>query len=71
MAELLIYVPKITQRVNYTFQLFFDSLICTSYTITADESAFKEYKGPKLNYSSSSFANHSLQIIPCGYAKWK
>jgi len=66
MAELLIYTPKVTQRVNYIFQLFFDSLVKTPFTITSDEAAFKAFTGPKLNYSSTSFSNDSLQITPCG-----
>lgn len=66
MAELLIYTPKITPRVSYIFQLFFDSLIRTSYTITNDEATFNTYGGPKLNYSATSFSNTKLQIIPFG-----
>jgi hypothetical protein len=66
MAELLIYTPKITQRVNYIFQLFFNSLIRTPFTITTDEGAFKTYAGPKLNYSNTAFSTNELQIIPCG-----
>ena len=66
MVELLIYTPKITRRVNYIFQLFFDSLIRVSYTITSDEATFKMYDGPKLNYSGTSFPNTKLQIMPFG-----
>ncbi|HTA27131.1 MAG TPA: hypothetical protein VK809_05050, partial [Bacteroidia bacterium] len=66
MPELLIYTPNVTSRVNYIFQLFFDSLIKTSYTLTPDEAAFRVYNGPKLNYSNTSFPNEILQIIPYG-----
>jgi len=66
MTGLLIYTPEITPRVNYIFQLFFDSLIKTSYSITSDETAFKSYTGPKLNYSSTTFSSGELQIIPFG-----
>jgi hypothetical protein len=66
MQELLIYTPQITPRVTYTFQLFFDSIIRTPYSITTDEEAFRAYTGPKLNYSSTEFPNHNLQIIPYG-----
>jgi hypothetical protein len=64
MAELLVYTPTVTQRVNYIFQLFFGSLIKTQFRITTDETAFKAYTGPKLNYSSGISANDDLQIIP-------
>ncbi len=66
MPELLIYTAHATPRVNYIFQLFFDSLIKTSYRITSDEEAFKAYNGPKLNYSDTIFSNDALQIGPCG-----
>ncbi len=63
---LLIYTPKVTQRVNYIFQLFFDSLIKTHYTITSDEGAFIAYAGQKINYSTNQFSPDELQIIPNG-----
>ena len=66
MEKLLIYTPQITQRVNYIFQLFFDSLIPTAYTVTSDERAFRGYNGPKLNYSATSFPDNKLQVIPGG-----
>ncbi len=66
MSGLLIYTPKVTQRVHYIFQLFFDSLIKTPFTITSDEAAFKAYSGAKLNYSSSLFPTDILQIAPWG-----
>lgn len=64
--ELLIYTPKITPRVNYIFQLFFDSLIKTPYKLSADEGKYKQWTGPKLNYSLNSFAPDELHIIPSG-----
>jgi len=64
--ELLIYTPRVTQRVTYIFQLFFDSLIRTSYSVTMDEVVFNTYTGPKLNYSATSIANAKVQIIPAG-----
>lgn len=66
MQELLIYTPKVTQRINYIFQLFFDFLIHIPFTITSDEAAFKAYNGAKLNYSSTVFSKDILQITPCG-----
>jgi hypothetical protein len=66
VPELLIYTPNITQRVTYIFQLFFDSLIRTPYSITSDEAAFEAYDGPKLNYSATNFPDGKLQIAPFG-----
>ena len=66
MPGLLIYTPKVTQRVNYIFQLFFDSIIKTHFTITSDEAAFKAYTGQKINYSANQFLPDELQVVPCG-----
>jgi hypothetical protein len=66
MSGLLIYTPNVTPRINYIFQLFFDSLIRTPFTITSDEVAFKAFNGPKLNYSPTLFLNDKLHIYPYG-----
>ncbi|HTB33182.1 MAG TPA: polysaccharide deacetylase family protein [Bacteroidia bacterium] len=66
MPRLLIYTPKVTRRVDYIFQLFFDTLIKTPFSITSDEGAFRQYTGPKINYSTISFSEKDLQITPCG-----
>src|SRR6202012_420388 len=66
MQKLLLYTPHVTERIKYTFQLFFDSLIRTPYLITTDEAAYVSYHGPKLNYSGKNFAIDKLHILPCG-----
>lgn len=66
MTGLLIYTPQITQRVAYIFQLFFDSLIRTPYSITTDEAVFNAYTGPKLNYSVTSISDAKVHIVPGG-----
>jgi len=48
---MLIYIPKITNRIKYIFHLIFNNLLKIDYNLTEDLVFFKDYKGPKLNYS--------------------
>ncbi len=48
---MLIYIPKITNRIKYIFHLIFNNLLKIDYDLTEDLVFFKDYKGPKLNYS--------------------
>ena len=48
---MLIYIPKITNRIKYIFHLIFNNLLKIVYDLTEDLVFFKDYKGPKLNYS--------------------
>lgn len=64
--ELLIYTPQVTPRVTYIFQLFFGSLIQTSYSVTIDEASFRAYTGPKFNYSAVPIPDAKVHIVPCG-----
>lgn len=62
MSELLIYTPKLTPRITYTFSLFFSSLIQTPYKITTDVSEYSNYNGPRLNYSDKPVAPNEVFI---------
>ena len=50
---LLIFVPKISPRIHYTFSLFFDSIIIAPYRITQSIEEYKAYPGPKFCYSDT------------------
>lgn len=52
---LLIYTSKKTTRLNYIFRLVFNELLGVEFSFTVDKNEFKEYKGPKLNYSEQVF----------------
>jgi hypothetical protein len=54
---LLIYLPKISTRCNYVFDLIFKQELGIEYRITADIKVFKEYKEEKLNYSGEKAEN--------------
>jgi len=65
-GHLLIYTPKLTPRISYAFSLFFESLINTPYKIVTDVTEYKNYKGPKLNYSGSKVDEKEIFIHDCG-----
>jgi len=50
MNEILIYVPKITNRVRYVFRLVFRDLLKTDYELTRDLDAFQSADKPKMMY---------------------
>jgi hypothetical protein len=50
MNEILIYVPKITNRVRYVFRLVFKDLLKISYELTNDLDAFQSADKPKMMY---------------------
>lgn len=48
---LLIYTPKINNRIKYVFDVIFSKLLSVEYHITNKTSEFNNNDGPKLNYS--------------------
>ena len=54
---LLIYVPKITNRVKYIFSFIFKNILGIEFRITRDPEEFKKHTDTKLNYSSQPFAD--------------
>lgn len=51
---LLIYTPRINNRIRYIFDVFFRNLIPAENQITGSFQEFKDYTGPKINYSYQS-----------------
>lgn len=54
---LLIYVPKITNRVKYAFNLVFKDILGVGCRLTANADEFKSETGCKINYSQQPFAD--------------
>ncbi len=52
---MLIYTPKITNRLRYIFEVIFSEMLGLSHDITHDKEEFIDCKGAKLNYSSRQF----------------
>jgi len=48
---LLIYTPKSSNRLVYTFNVIFTELLGVEYKITDSEEHFEDFIGPKINYS--------------------
>ena len=61
---LLIYVPKLTNRIGYTLGVVFKHLLRTEYSITSDANYFASHDGAKLCYSSRRMGD-SLHIKNC------
>lgn len=54
---LLIYTPRITNRVRYTFDLIFKTVLGVEYEITSDEQKFRQYSGAKISYSKKNISD--------------
>ncbi len=52
---LLIYSPKITNRLQYIFEHLFEEMLGLNFSITTDKEIFIAFDGAKVNYSSRSF----------------
>lgn len=50
---ILIYVEKITPRLEYTCRLLFGNLLGTKAVLTSDPDEFRRSEQPKINYTSS------------------
>jgi len=51
--DMLILVPKTTNRLHYIFDLIIKDLLNISFRITNDKGAFASYEGMKLHYGNS------------------
>src|SRR3954469_25020249 len=54
---MLIYVPQITTRLVYTFDLVLRDLVGIDYELTTDADKFAFHTKPKLNYSREAFGD--------------
>lgn len=48
---ILVYTPQQTPRIRYIFGLIIKGLLRDELEITSDKEAFKDFEGPKINYS--------------------
>lgn len=49
--QFLIYVPRLSNRIRYTFKLIFNELLGLKYTLTDNAREFIPYSGPKFSYA--------------------
>ncbi len=57
MDKLLIYVPKLTQRIRYTFKLVFSDLLLMNYDLTTDLDYFLSADRPKMQYAGKPYSD--------------
>lgn len=57
MEELLIFVPKKTNRVKYVFRLVFKELLRIEYTLTSDLDSFLSADAKKIVYADKAYSD--------------
>jgi hypothetical protein len=55
---ILIYVPKITSRLQYTLKLTLRGLLGFEFDLTLEPDKFQSYSGPKFSYGKALEGNH-------------
>lgn len=48
---LLIYTPRLTNRIKYIFSVIFRDILAMDVSFTTDEASYRSYEGPRINYS--------------------
>ncbi|MBP1672633.1 MAG: hypothetical protein H6Q25_448 [Bacteroidetes bacterium] len=64
---MLIFVPQITPRIRYTFEIILNGLLGTAYELTDQFDKFDSFSGPKLAYSDQPLENPNhlwIEAIP-------
>ena len=59
--DMLILVPKTTNRLHYIFDLIIKDLLGISFKFTTDNETFASFNGPKLHYGNNQFWNEPFQ----------
>ncbi len=59
--DMLILVPKTTNRLHYIFDLIIKDLLGISFKLTTDNETFASYNGPKMHYGNNQFWNEPFQ----------
>ena len=59
--DMLILVPKTTNRLHYIFDLIIKELLGISYKFTTDNETFASFDGPKIHYGNSQFWTENFQ----------
>ena len=59
--KLLVHVPKITDRVAYTFDLLLGDLLGLDFALTTDAERFKAEESPKMHYGTERLCDALFQ----------
>lgn len=63
---ILIYSPKVTNRLQYVVKFIFSEVCGFEYAVTSSTEEFLNFKGAKINYSNRPVPEDSIQIVPAG-----
>ena len=59
--DMLILVPKTTNRLHYIFDLILKDLLGISFKFTTDNETFASFNGPKMHYGASRYWDEPFQ----------
>lgn len=59
---MIVYANSITPRLQYIIDFIGKEICGKAFELTSDEDIFRNYKGPKINYSNSRIGNEELII---------
>lgn len=62
MPMILIFAPKITNRVGYTFNLIFDRILNCNFKLTDDRELFANHPGAKICYNGDRLCDDCIFI---------
>lgn len=58
---MLILVPRITNRLHYTFDFVFGTMLGVDFRLTTDTIQFRDYEGPKMSYGETPLWDEPFQ----------
>lgn len=58
---MLILVPRITNRLQFTFDFVFGTFLGVDFTLTTDGNRFRDFEGPKMSYGPSPMWDEPFQ----------
>ena len=61
MLEMLILVPRITNRLQYTFDFVFGTMLGVTFQFTTDTNRFRDYEGQKMSYGDTPLWDEPFQ----------
>ena len=63
---LLIYTPRTSRRLIYTFDLIFHDILGCQYSLITDPDKFKSATGPKFSYGGQPLDNENVHFVSSG-----
>ena len=63
----LIYTPRVTNRIQYIVKFLIGEICGFDYAVTSSNEEFINFKGAKINYSDKSFPGDSIKIHTSGF----